>query len=85
LLNVESSQVETGEGLTKLACLATQVAVHRSLGIAILDGINDFHSAKFIYGDQVLSVWGEIHSASPPTLSLQRSEQWPSILSSATL
>ena len=26
-LNIESSQVETGEGLTKLACLATQAAV----------------------------------------------------------
>ena len=51
-LNVESSQVETGEGLTKLACLALQAAVRTMQLTLARDGGNSVKAADVFNPDE---------------------------------
>jgi hypothetical protein len=52
-LNVESSQVETGEGLTKLACLALQAAVRTLQLTRARDGGSSVQAADAFNPDEV--------------------------------
>ena len=51
-LNIESSQVETGEGLTKLACLALQAAVRTMQLTLARDGGSSVQEAEVFNLDE---------------------------------
>ena len=58
-LNVESSQVETGEGLTKLACLATQAAV-RTMQLTLARDTDSPAQASDVFDPEEIEVMQRI-------------------------
>lgn len=69
-LDIESSQLETGEGLTKLACLAVQVAVRTMQLTLARDGAGTAQASD-VFGAQELQVLGKLQ----PTLEGKTAKQ----------
>jgi len=69
-LNLESSQVETGESLTKLACLATQVAV-RTLQLTLARDAQSAVQAVEVFDSDEIAVLQRIR----PTLEGKTAKQ----------
>ena len=69
-LNVESSPVETGEGLTKLACLAVQAAV-RTLQLTLARAADSSAQATDVFDPEEIEVLQRIR----PTLERKTEKQ----------
>ena len=81
-LNIESSQVETGEGLTKLACLATQAAV-RTMQLTLARDTDGPAQASDVFDPEEIEVMQRIQPTLEGKTEKQKNPHRPGSLAQA--
>lgn len=81
-LNIESSQVETGEGLTKLACLATHAAV-RTMQLTLARDADSSAQATDVFDPEEIKVLQRILPTLEGKTEKQKNPHRPSSLAQA--